>query len=78
MPLSRRRRTTQRIRAAHQGANTTASVNQLTFFPSFFEVGWVGSEAEAAGQLALEPPAVDFAQPSAGREGQHLPARSNS
>ena len=57
--------------------HTTGSANQLTFFPPFFEVGWVGSEAEDAGLLALEPPAVGLAQPSAGREGQHLPARSN-
>ena len=50
----------------------------MTFFLLFFEVGWVGSEAEAAGLLTIALPAVGFAQPSAGREGQHLPARSNS
>ena len=27
-------------------ANTTGSANQLTFFPPFFEVGWVGKGSD--------------------------------
>ena len=59
---------------SHQELTTPTAV-QLTFFQHFFEVEWVGSEAEAADLHALKPTAVGFAQPSARREGQHLPAR---